>query len=67
MAIKATSKGIFKIISPLSENIIKMVNSREFKVIGEIKGKNLLLYQSSPFAFTKISLLKNPNKKGIPR
>ena len=62
-----TSIGISTINSPFSENITTIVNNRAIKVIGEIVGMNFFVYHSSPFNFTKISLLNIPITNGIPR
>ncbi len=44
-----------------------MVNNKATSVMGEILGKNTVLYHSSPFAFTRINRLNIPNTKGIPK
>ena len=66
-AIINTSIGISTINSPFKENITTMVKSKAIKVSGEMVGMNLLLYQSSPFNFTKINRLKIPITNGSPK
>ena len=63
----STSIGISTMSSPFRENITTIVNNKAINVKGEIAGINVLVYQSSPFNFTKTKRDKIPNTNGIPK
>ena len=66
-AILKTSIGIETIILPFKLNIKTIVNNKEIKVIGEIKGINLVLNHSSPLILIKLYRLIIAAIKGIPK
>ena len=67
IAIHRTSSGWWMIRSPCIENITTIVNSSAVSVIGEILGMNTRSYQSWPFIGARITRLRMPAAKGMPR
>ena len=67
MATLTTSIGNSRILSPFKLNINTIVNSKAYKVMGDILGMNTLLYHSFPLDFNKKYRLRKPATNGIPK
>ena len=67
MATRTTSSGSCTMISPLSENITRMVNSSAIRVMGLMRGMNSWSYHSLLLKRSSVNRVMMPATKGMPR
>ncbi|MNT48434.1 hypothetical protein D3C72_1852150 [compost metagenome] len=64
---RRASSGRATTSPPFRLNMATMVNSRAIRVIGAMRGRKRVSYQSFPFRATRARRVRKPPRKGRPR